>query len=369
MNKKKIGILTQYYRRNYGGVLQSYALFHVLCNLGYDVEIIDFRYDAKSNYSISQYLSTIIKRIGSKKRSNSSKKTIRELPSEHVESFNSFKKAYLRYSPVLNNKTIGKYVTKYDAIIVGSDQVWNGLEGKHLFYFFDFGEKYLGKKVAYAPCSIITDIPFFAKRKLKRLFAEMDAISVRDETTKNLVSVTSGLSPEIVLDPTYLYSFSEFVSPPIVNEDYIFAYLLGSEIECGHRVVLKKIFEKYGKMKIVAAIIPNNSLEVEKFADEIKYNLSPDKWVNLIANAKLVYTDSFHGCVFSMKFHKPFFAYYRDSKRASRLLDLKNTYNLLSIHSPGEDISLSEENYERIDYVVEKNREKSTDYLKRSLSF
>lgn len=364
----RVGILTQYYKKNYGGILQSYALFQVLSGLGHEVEIIDFRYNSSKNQSFGQRIDRLFKKFAHQKKE--SKKVVistRELPKEHVAAFNAFKKEHLKYSPQLTVKTIGQYVPKYDAVVVGSDQVWNDLTGKHLFYFFDFGSPYKGKKITYAPCSVITEIPSYSKKKLNKLLHQMDSISARDETTKRLVENASGLSPELVLDPTFLYGFQEFSSPAIVEGDYVFAYILGSEIEKGHKYVLDKIFSKYGKMKVIAAIIPNISLEVEKFADEVRYNASPDEWVNLIANAKFVYTDSFHGCVFSMKFHKPFYAYYKDAKRTSRLLDLKNTYRLQNIQPSGEEICLTEPDYMYIDTVIEEQKAHSLGFIVKSL--
>lgn len=368
MTNKKVGILSQCYRRNYGGILQSYALFQTVKKLGYETEIIDFRYNAGSNLSIQQ-IATIIFNKFFKKKDVKSKPSIapRKLPKEHVEAFMRFKGTYQKLSPMLDSKTIGRYVQKYDAIIVGSDQVWNDLEGRRLFYFFDFGMPYKGRKIAYAPCSIRTQVKGFAKRRLERKLKHIDAISVRDETTRNLVFSTAKINPLIVLDPTFLYDFSEFISTPIVKGDYIFTYILGGEISCGHHAVLEKIFEKYGKMRVVAAIIPDDSLEVEKFADEIKYNAAPNEWVNMIANAKFIYTDSFHGCVFAMKFHKPFFAYYKESRRASRLIDLSKTYSLDNIKSSGDDIVLADIDYKRVDCIVEKQREKSIEFLESSL--
>ena len=364
----KVGILTQYYRKNYGGVLQSYALFHVLKELGYDVEIIDFRNNVAHNRSFLQRIKLIFQRFNlNRNKKNKGPVLTRDLPKEHVTAFTNFKKHFLKYSPVLSNSTIGEYAHVYDAIVVGSDQVWNDLSGKHLFYFFDFGIPFEGKKITYAPCSVVTEIPSNNRKKIKKLLNEVDAISVRDSTTQSLVKNISGIDSEIVLDPTVLYGFDEFCSPAIIEEDYVFAYILGSEIKQGHSVVIEHIFEKYGKMKVVAAIIPNVSLEVEKFADDIRDNASPDEWVNLIANAKFVYTDSFHGCVFSMKFHKPFFAYYKDAKRTSRLLDLKATYQLDNICASGENICLSEPNYSYVDAVIEKQKINSINFLRSNL--
>lgn len=363
----KVGILTQYYRKNYGGILQSYALFQVLKDLGHDVEIIDFRYNASKNQSFRQRIDRWLKILfRQKKDPGQVDVSTRALPKEHIAAFNRFKQQYLKYSPPLTEKTIGQYVPNYDAIVVGSDQVWNDLGGKRLFYFFDFGSPFNGKKITYAPCSVMTEIPSYNIKKLNELIHQMDSVSARDETTKRLVEIASGVRPEIVLDPTFLYGFQDFCVSPVVEGDYVFAYILGSEIRQGHKLVLDKIFAKYGKMKVIAAIIPNISLEVEKFADEVKYNASPNDWVNMIANARFVYTDSFHGCVFSMKFHKPFFAYYKDAKRTSRLLDLKNTYQLNNICASGEDICLNEPKYDYVDYIIEEQKIKSLGFLKKS---
>lgn len=367
----KVGILTMHYRRNYGGILQAYALSHIVQQLNHDVEIIDFRYNAKENRTFVEFIDLIWNKILScQKQLNKKKGGVerRELPSSHIKAFNAFKKAYLRYSYKVTNESISEIVNNYDAIIVGSDQVWNYLKGKHLFYFFDFGKPFRGKKISYAPCSVVETISRKTQSRLKRLLLEIDSLSVRDVTTQKLVTTSSGITPKIVLDPTFLYSFNEFVSQPIIAGDYVFAYILGSEINGGHQKVLDKIFEKYGKMKVVAAILPDISLEVEKFADEIKYNASPDMWVNLISNAKFVYTDSFHGCVFSLKFHKPFYAYYKDASRTSRLIDLKESFGISSIHSSSEECIISDENYTQIDNIINQKVVSSLEFLKDSLS-
>ena len=199
----KIGILTQYYRRNYGGILQSYAMFHVLRDMGHDVEIIDFRYNSKVNKTFASYVEILRSKL-TKHHSIKGNISIRELPQEHLIAFDNFKKKYLKYSSMLTNNTIGDFVSDYDAIVVGSDQVWNNLTDRHLFYFFDFGKPYHGRRIAYAPCSTVERIPFGVKRKLGRLLRQIDDISVRDLTTQKMVSTVSGITPTIVLDPTVL---------------------------------------------------------------------------------------------------------------------------------------------------------------------
>ena len=105
------------------------------------------------------------------------------------------------------------------------------------------------------------------------------------------------------------------------------------------------------------------------FADIVIDTASPIEWVSLIAHAKFVYTDSFHGCVFSMKFHKPFLGYYNSGNRASRLLDLKNKFGLNNIVSSVHEVNLSSEiNYEKIDMINDKITNKSCKFINEAIS-
>lgn len=360
------------YRKNYGGILQAYALMKVIESMGYDVEHINFKYSPTDNVhplvSMRNSTTKILKAIGLRKVGKVVK-TRRELPKEHVEAITHFKQDYLRYSREVGNDNIHEIVNDYDCIVVGSDQVWNNVEGKELFFFCDFKKRFNGKKIAYAPCAVFSNVPWYNKNKLNRLLHGFDAIGVRDNTTASLVSNVSGLASTIVLDPTCLYDFREFAeAKPLVDGDYIFAYILGSELKGGHKNIVRKVCEKYGDMKVVAAIIPDICTDVEQFADQVMYNAMPSDWVNLIANSKFVYTDSFHGCMFAMKFHKQFFAYYRDASRASRLVDIKALYNLTNIFQSGDDYYINDVDYTGVDEVLNVNKTQSLEFLKNNIS-
>lgn len=363
----KIGILTMYYRRNYGGILQSYALMKVLQGLGHNVEVIDFRYESQYQQHFINRVISKIKRLLKTSLKNNTSISVRQLPQEHIEAFNQFKAKYMTYSNVATNDTIGLIASGYEAIVVGSDQIWNNVSDANLFYFFGWIPEYKGVRIAYAPCSIYPTVPQYNKQRLGYLLNKFNAIAVRDETTASMVQSVVGVRPQIVLDPSCLYDYSEFVQDAVIEGDYIFAYILGSEIACGHQEVIRLIKEKYGNMKVVAVIIPNVSLEVEKFADYIRYNASPSDWVNFVAHSKFVYTDSFHGCMFAMKYHKQFLAYYKDSRRVSRLKDIKATYGIDNIIPSGADIILHEIDYEKVDRLFSEKRKESMLFIRQSL--
>ena len=373
----KIGILTMHYRRNYGGILQSYSLYKYLKSLNHDVTIIDYREDTSiNNYHIVSVFQELYKRMLQLIKKafchNHSLSILptRPLSNELLQAFQSFKDEYLQYTRPVNNKTIKEVVNNFDMIVIGSDQVWTSVKYKKLIFFGDFGIEYSGRLISYAACSINSIPPLYQKRKLSRLLNRFDYISVRDETTYNFVeSINKELNISMVADPTFLHDFKEFSSQTYEKENYIFAYVLGSEIQGGHEAVLSKIKSKYGDIKIVSVVISNVSLEAEKFADIVIDTASPIEWVSLIAHAKFVYTDSFHGCVFSMKFHKPFLGYYNSGNRASRLLDLKNKFGLNNIVSSVHEVNLSSEiNYEKIDMINDKITNKSCKFINEAIS-
>ena len=99
---------------------------------------------------------------------------------------------------------------------------------------------------------------------------------------------------------------------------------------------------------------------------------TPAEWVNLFYHASFVYTDSFHGIMFSMKFHKPFIAYMKEGGRKSRLQDLIETYSLANIVSNVEQIrNLSFSNlinYQQVDSILERNVRASKIILQQAIS-
>ena len=106
-----------YYRRNYGGVLQSYALFHTLKRLGHDVEIINYKgTDTISSYHpvyILQFFCNKIASLFHSTKANSVK--TKPLSKDMLEVFSDFKTTYLHYSEEANQANIASIVNNYDA--------------------------------------------------------------------------------------------------------------------------------------------------------------------------------------------------------------------------------------------------------------
>lgn len=161
-----------------------------------------------------------------------------------------------------------------------------------------------------------------------------------------------------------------------IKEKYIFTYILGADIKEGNEKVIEEIKKIYGNIKVVAVGIPfamSGGLNFYPWADEVIYDAAPEDWLNYIKNAEFIYTDSYHGALFSMKFHKPFLAYYSEKNRAPRFMDLAERYNIdryivNTLEEAIEKESICKEiDYTEIDKLIDEHKKYSMDFLKRAL--
>lgn len=377
---KKIGILTFSYGSNYGGTLQCVGLFKFLKEQNFDVKVIN--YLKNDTYSFkSKYLIGAITKKDIKNNLKNFKETSRKLfiKFRYVDSilkkFDLFRKKNL----ILTNTgdSVRKIIELHlnnnlDYIIVGSDQVWSNVSE---YFLNEINDKNI-KKISYAACSGKKYEYGDKKEYLVESLKKFRKISVRNKHTQQMVEELIGFTPSIVCDPSVLWDYKEFLKKDFKKEKYILTYILGSDIKEGNEKVIKEIKKIYGDIKVIAIGIPfvwSGSLRFYPWADEVLYDASPEDWLNLINNAEFIYTDSYHGILFSMKFHKQFLGYYTEKVRAPRLMDLAKRYkvekNIVNtLEEAIEKKSISEKiNYEEIDLLIEEHRKYSIDFLKKAL--
>lgn len=341
----RIGILTFHRGNNYGGILQCYALQQVLKSLGHSVEIINYYPHVNTSilkrvyakYATANSLGGLFASLRDFMCGRKALHYDKALNATSVSKFDKFRSKYLNISKELDSSTIGEYANaNYDLIITGSDQVWTSLFDEPLAYMIDWIPLFEGKRMSYAACSAHKIIRGSQKERIHNCLSIFNLITVRDRTTQSLVKNVLGQAPQIVPDPSLLYPYDEFKTEE-EREPYILTYILGGEIEGGHEVALQKIKSQVGNLPVYSIVIPCNSHDIVKYADKVFEVLSPEQWVDMFYHAKYVYTDSFHAIMFSLKFYKPFAAYYCDKIRSSRLLDLKE-YGIDCIYKKAKDI-------------------------------
>lgn len=375
----KIGILTFHYSNNYGGVLQSVALYNTVKELGYDVEIINYIPKSYKPYNLIGNLG-IRKNIFKNKLNNlniiniSQKvKIMNKYCESIIDKFNVYREKNMNLSKRVDEDSLETILNNYSAIIVGSDQVWNPSQRKSPIYFLNFDDKYEGKKISYAPDSTIQDVNQEDLEALKKALGEFHHISVRNDHSFDFVKSVIDKEAEIVADPTLLFDFNSLGRKESSEGEYILTYVLGKEIEGSHKKVIEKIRSKYGNIPVYSIKIPTMNFELSPFADKVFYDLNPDEWISMFKNAKFVYTDSFHGVLFSLKYHKPFLAYYTEKLRATRFIDLGKRYNIdkyivQNIAEIDEKQALDVvPDFNSIDKTIESQKKTSLDFLRNAL--
>ena len=206
------------------------------------------------------------------------------------------------------------------------------------YIFFNF--KTTAKKISYAVDSI-SEIPYKENFDiLSKCLNDFYAIMVRNTHTKTFVKNVINTESKIVVDPSLLYNYDNLILNRS-NEKYIFTYF-GRRNQWRSQKVISKIKKRYGNLPLYLFQISNMDFRLTKFADKVFYSVDPSRWVTLIANASFVYTDSFHGCLFALKYKKPIIAYYKNKFRASRFLALQQRYALNGvIYKNANDINLN----------------------------
>ncbi|MGN1322887.1 MAG: polysaccharide pyruvyl transferase family protein [Bacilli bacterium] len=356
---KKIGILTWHYYENVGSNLQAYALYESIKKMGFSPMFINYQQKELHDTFIKKICKIILAKI------YVCAPTI--IPCKY--SFKSFmfqKEYFPTTKTILNSKELDKIKDQFDIFVCGSDQIWSPIVfNSH--YFLDFvKDKY---KFSYAPSIGCNYIPDDLKDIYKKLLSDFNGISIREEMGRKLLEEI-GIKSNVVLDPTFLLSKEDWCrisNKEITKKDYIFCYFLGENEK--HR---KKVYE-YAKNNKKHLIIYSTFEKDNKFCDERVYKIGPKEFIAYICNADYVFTDSFHGVVFSLKFEKQFNAFYRfnendKNNQNSRIINIINKLNLeKKLIKNEEDLDLSKIDYKKINKKLDLMIEESLNYLKGEL--
>ncbi len=306
MSKKKIGIITFHRADNLGAVLQTFALQTVLerhCNA--NAEVIDYRCKALSNSKKTDGVASFLKSIPLKLyyyiKSNG---------------FNKFRNERLNLSKPYTRENIDYCVSNYDAIITGSDQVWNfECSDNDTAYFLDFVNG-TTKKYSYA-ASVGNYI--FTKENdahVTNLLSDFCGISVREKSCKEKLQSLSINGVSVHPDPVMLLSreeWQDFIPKRLCRKKYVLVYLIQPDVNV---LASAKRYAEENNCKII-----NNKKSIEF----ILHN-SPLEFLSWVYHAQAVFTNSFHGSAFSILFNKKLAAdiALKNGKPNERVLELLN---------------------------------------------
>ena len=362
----EILILTQPLHTNYGGLLQAYALQQILKGMGHDVvtdrlgvvrklplwnRALRFLYHAVQfcilkNYRYYPYRYLFVSFDKESKAKRSISINTDRFVNTHIDTIDLLTRS---------NESVIDAVRQFDAIVVGSDQVWRATMSDIPTYFLSFTKAINVKRIAYAASFGTDDLNEYSKMDMKiasesiKLF---DAVSVREKSGVHLCRDYFKMDAVHVLDPTMLLSKDDYLK--LIEEE---------DKPCSENILLTYVLdrtqEKNDIIQRVGEALHLTSCEngaVKYFSNVVESNVSEciypsvSRWVAGFRDAQFVVTDSFHGTVFSIIFNKPFVAILNSKRGSSRFISLLSVLGLENrLISTTND--LLEEHLKPIDYT------------------
>ncbi len=319
----KVAVVTLMDDANLGNRLQNYAVQQILSQKGYDVTslyVATKTCNTFSRHGIKERLHALLLRTGLRsspfyiQRFGKGKKEL--LGNDFTRRYIKTSKNYvLRY---MNHK-MEKYQDDFDFWCVGSDQVWNGnLVQANPEWFLTFAPS--NRIFSFSASFGNTNIASAYIDNFTAGFKHMESISVREKDGQDLLRKLAGKEADLLLDPTLLLGQNRWLeieeTPKLLgNKPYILTYFLG-----GMTTTQREHIEKYASERGLEII------EVQNNRDQI----GPCEFVWLIHHAEFIFTDSFHGCAFSIIFAKCFLAFNRNGgfDMSGRITTLLDTFGL-----------------------------------------
>lgn len=366
---KRIGIITFQKLGNIGADLQAYALAAKLRHMGYAAENIDYLYYKHPRHvggtmeratipvSLKNRLKVALFPIVAALRRPESAKKKRLRKRRFDAWFDKNVRVGQEYRSV---KSLYDNPPRYDVYMAGSDQIWNPRICSNIApYFLEFAPKG-AKCVSYASSFGVSELSGPVFYQYKQWLKRFSHIGLREVSGERIVKAMAlGAEVEHVLDPTMLLSaedWSKVAAKPIekIADKYLLLYDL---IASSETVELAKRWAKQA------------GLQVLRIGDGA---YGPGEFIWLFSHAEAVVTNSFHGTVFSLLHHKPFYSVVPNGiTNAGRVESLLQHLSLPQrLVNASACASLNVDSL--IDYVgveaqIKKMREKSISFLTKSI--
>ncbi len=264
---------------------------------------------------------------------------------------------------------------KFDAIIVGSDQIWRP---KYFFSrienaYLDFAKKWNIKRISYAASFGAEEWEYDENQTINctALLKKFDAISVRESSAKVMCENKFGVEALHVLDPTMLLTKENYIelfkeACTQQSKGNLFCYILDKKKETNI------ITDCIAKNKGLKPFFVNSRYEEPNAPLEERIQKPVEKWLRAFYDAEFVITDSFHACVFSIIFNKPFIVYGNRERGMARFESLLKLFELeerlVSSLSEVNKVLQMPIDWEKVNSIYKQMKEKSLSFLAKNLN-
>lgn len=319
----KIGILTFHRALNYGAVLQCYALYTYLSELGHSVEVIDYRPNAIEKYRMFFRLSDFLRSKGivGKCRYIVSSMSLVWSKKTTSKKFDVFLSSKLKFSSLVSKpEDVPSY---YDLIFFGSDQIWNPeiCEGLDTIYLGQF-EKGKTKFVGYAASVGILDLIQGDNAELfNRYLTVYDSIGVRELSLKIFLKNTFNIESTMVNDPSLFLTKEqcEKIAKKPKDENYVVVFNLD-----GNQLAIPFAQRIAEQIDAIVLEIKAETNHLRRYSSKLRSELSPEEFLGYILYSQCVISNSFHATCFSMIMQKDFYTLKRitNNDRVNTILNI-----------------------------------------------
>lgn len=380
----KIGLVAVT-NHNYGSILQTFALQEAVRAHGHETEILKYaeppiaKFKRFKNF---EYGKTRLKRVYRNFVIGTLYKHHKQNLSTRAKAFQHFINSELSMTVACHSLSdLTCLCHRYDAILLGSDQVWHPMNLEMNFFTLNFVPAEV-KKGAYAPSFGVSKLPVSYEEPYRKFIGRIEYVSCREKAGTALIEKLTGRKVPMVCDPTLLLNGSEWaaIADRCASKEnglnlgevpYIFCYFIGNNPN--QRKLVNEFKKKHG-CKVVALQHINEYIPSdEEYADYTPYNVGPAEFLQLVRNAKYVMTDSFHASVFSLQFHRNFYVFDRfengiGNSTTSRIDSLLGKVGLMD-RKIRHDASLADLDgvgvidYHNVDLKLSEFRKTSQEYL------
>ena len=375
----RVGILTLPFHTNYGGLLQAFALKNVLCKWGHDVYFITISQEIHLpwNKLFIRYLFRFCKKYILRR------KKVDIFWEKHHNEYINEQQIYAKYT----NQFVNKYLpslfyqsfgdikeTDFDAIIVGSDQIWRKKYVPVIeTSFLNFTKGWNIRRISYAP-SFGTDNWEYSDTETKNcrcLLSNFDNVSVREEEGINLCRKYLKRNAEWVLDPSFLLYKDIYIDKLVLkkipkSKGNLLCYII--DMDEDKQEVINIIAKEKG---LIPFTVNSRAEDTSYLSYSIEEKIQPpvEEWLRGFYDADFVVTDSFHACAFSIIFGKQFLVYGNKERGLSRFFSLLHLFNLDDriITSSNNMVLPNDYNVNLVHEKLSQQQDKSILFLKSSL--
>ncbi len=314
-NKKTVAVMTSYYINNYGSVLQALATKDFLSSLGFRVVFINYiRENVRSRIVINEkWNSNVVKRLIYKLY-----KTIDKKSKDKV--FKKFVNNHLELTrPFETKESLYNMPIEADVFCVGSDQMWNseyngGVIGENFLDFVPSGRI----KISLATSMGMASYSDEELKQMSGLLEDYSFISVREKEAVDILTAAGVKNVYQMLDPTLLLSgerWKSLCSKHPSGRDYVLIYQLNDNPKM-QEFAKRLAAEGELEVKQITYYMSQHWAGIKSI-----YDPPIEQFISLIADAKYVVTDSFHGTAFSINLNKDFYAF-KPAKYAGRIISV-----------------------------------------------